>query len=95
MTHHRRGLRRLLEDDELADALETDHRSAPVDPKRRAMLDHVAKLTLTPSKMSREDHERLISAGFSDEDVLALTEVAAYYAYVNRIASGLGVGLES
>lgn len=59
------------------------------------MLDHVAKLTLTPSAVTRGDHERLLAGGFSDEDVLALTEVAAYYAYVNRIANGLGVSLES
>ena len=58
------------------------------------MLDHVEKLTVAPGSMTKEDHETLRAVGFSDEDVLALTEVAAYYAYVNRIASGLGVALE-
>ena len=28
-------------------------------------------------------------------DILDINEVAAYYAYVNRIADGLGVSLES
>ena len=32
--------------------------------------------------------------GLDDADVLAVCEVAAYYAYVNRIADGLGVELE-
>lgn len=32
--------------------------------------------------------------GLADADVLALAEVVAYYAYVNRIADGLGVELE-
>ena len=59
------------------------------------MLDHVEKLTLTPAALSRKDHERLVAAGFSDEDVLAITEVTAYYAYANRIVDGLGVRLES
>ena len=64
-------------------------------PDQRFVLDHVAKLTLRPAEMGRADHDRLLAVGFSDEDVLALTEVAAYYAYVNRIADGLGVQLES
>jgi uncharacterized protein YciW len=36
----------------------------------------------------------LRSAGFGDADVLAIAEVVGYYAYVNRIADGLGVELE-
>ncbi|HEY3022833.1 MAG TPA: peroxidase-related enzyme, partial [Actinomycetota bacterium] len=32
--------------------------------------------------------------GFSDADVLHIAEVTAYYAFVNRIADGLGVELE-
>ena len=32
--------------------------------------------------------------GLDDADVLAVCEVAAYYAYVDRIADGLGVELE-
>ena len=87
-------MRRLLKDDALAEALEADFRSAAVEPRRRLMLDHVAKLTLTPSAVTRGDHERLLGGGFSDEDVLALTEVAAYYAYVNRIADGLGIAID-
>jgi alkylhydroperoxidase family enzyme len=40
------------------------------------------------------DVEALRSAGFSDRDVLDIAEVTAYFAYVNRIADGLGVTLE-
>jgi uncharacterized protein YciW len=42
----------------------------------------------------RADVEALRDAGFRDADVLAIAEVTAYYAYVNRIADGLGVTLE-
>ena len=65
-----------------------------LDPKRRAMLRHVAKLTATPWEMRQSDVETLRGVGFSDGDVLAITETAGYYAYVNRIADGLGVQLE-
>lgn len=59
------------------------------------MLGYAEKLTLSPGSMIRDDVEDLHRHGFSDEDVLAIVEVTAYYAYVNRIADGLGVALES
>ena len=77
--HHRRGLRRLLKDDSLLEAIEEDWRSAPLSQKRTAMLQYATKLTLTPS----------------DRDVLDIVEVTAYYAYANRIADGLGISTES
>jgi uncharacterized protein YciW len=55
----------------------------------------VEKLTRTPGTTTKEDVEQLRRAGFSDEDILQIAEVTAYYAYVNRIADGLGVELES
>jgi alkylhydroperoxidase family enzyme len=58
------------------------------------MLDFVAKLTRTPADMQHEDTDKLRALGFGDVDILNIVEVAAYYAYVNRIADGLGVELE-
>jgi alkylhydroperoxidase family enzyme len=58
------------------------------------MLRYVDKLTRTPGRMRVEDLKPLRVAGFSDADILHIAEVAAYYAYVNRIADGLGVELE-
>jgi uncharacterized peroxidase-related enzyme len=92
--HHRRGLRRLLRDDQLAERIEADYETAGLDERRLWMLRYVEKLTRTPAKMTEEDVDGLRRAGFSDEDVLQIAEVTAYYAYVNRIADGLGVELE-
>jgi uncharacterized protein YciW len=58
------------------------------------MLRYVDKLTRTPGTMSREDVDQLRGSGHSDQDILHIAEVAGYYAYVNRIADGLGVELE-
>jgi uncharacterized peroxidase-related enzyme len=58
------------------------------------MLDYAEKLTRTPAAVGREDVEALRRVGFSDADVLHVAEVTAYYAFVNRIADGLGVELE-
>ena len=58
------------------------------------MLEYAEKLTLRPSGMTPEDVDALREVGFSDEDVLHICEVVAYYAYANRIADGLGIELE-
>lgn len=58
------------------------------------MIGYVLKLTRTPAEMSPHDVRTLTSAGFSDLDVLHIAEATAYFAYVNRLADGLGVSLE-
>lgn len=93
--HHRRGLRRLLKDDSLLEAIEEDWRSAPLSQKRTAMLQYATKLTVAPSEITARDVEGLREVGFSDRDVLDIVEVTAYYAYANRIADGLGISTES
>ena len=94
MAHHRRGLRRLLADDALLARLESDWRTAGLDARRTAMLAYADKLTRTPAALVSADVVALRAVGFDDRDVLQLAEVVAYYAYVNRIADGLGVALE-
>ena len=83
-----------MRDDELAERVERDYETAGLDKRRVTMLRYADKLTRTPGAMTRADVRGLREAGFSDQDVLHIAEVTAYYAYVNRIADGLGVGLE-
>jgi uncharacterized peroxidase-related enzyme len=94
MAHHRRGLRRLLRDDALAARVEADFRTAGLDARRVAILNYAERLTLEPASVTRADVDALRGAGLSDTDVLHVAEVVGYYAYVNRIADGLGVELE-
>lgn len=94
MVHHRRGLRRLLRDDALLGRIEAGWRTAGLSARRQAMLTYAEKLTLAPASVTREDVDALRRAGFADADILAVAEVTAYYAYVNRIADGLGVAVE-
>lgn len=95
MVHHRRGLRRLLNDDALLERIDVDWRTAGLDRRRTVMLEYAAKLTLTPGQMEKSDIDELRAVGFSDRDILDICEVVSYYAYVNRIADGLGVALET
>lgn len=84
-------MRRLLKDESLYEAIEDGWQSAPLSDKRRAMLAYSVKLTHDPGDMVAGDVELLRSEGFSDRDILDIAEVVGYYAYVNRLADGLGV----
>ena len=59
------------------------------------MLDYSIKLTLKPGEMVEEDVKRLREVGFEDRTILDINLIAGYYAFVNRLADGLGVGLEN
>ena len=58
------------------------------------MLDYAAQLTRDATRISREDHERLRSAGFDDKGILQITLIASWFNYINRVADALGVGRE-
>lgn len=58
------------------------------------MLVYAIKLTRDPGDMTKADAEALRDAGFDDAAILDICQVTAYYAYVNRLADGLGVELE-
>lgn len=74
--------------------LKRDWRQAALGDADRAMLTYAEKLTLTPWEMRKGDVAALRLAGFSDADILDINQVTGYYAYVNRLADGLGVELE-
>lgn len=82
------------EQDALLRALIGDHDAARLDRADRAMLEYVIKLTRAPSSIGTEDVDELRTRGFDDRAVHDICAIAAYYAFVNRIADGLGVELE-
>ncbi len=75
--------------------LARDYASAQLTQRERSLLDYAAKLTRTPGDMKASDLEPLRDVGLSDRDILDANLTVAYFAYVNRIADGLGVGLEN
>ncbi len=77
-------LRRLVGDYDRADLSSAD----------RSMLDYAAKLTASPGEVTLDDVDRLRSQGFDDRAIHDICSVTAYFAFVNRIADGLGVELE-
>ena len=59
------------------------------------MLSYAVKLSLEPSNIEEADVQELRDAGFSNAGILDIAHVTGYYAYVNRLADGLGVELET
>jgi uncharacterized peroxidase-related enzyme len=92
VTSHAEFLRRVTLDESLADAIKQDYREVELVPADRAMLDYAAKLTLTPARVSRVDVESLRVHGFDDTAILQINLIASFFAYVNRVADGLGIG---
>ncbi len=85
----------MTKNDALPDALADDFGTAPIEASDRAMLEYADKLTRTPASMTRQDVDALRQAGFTDAAILDVCQVTAYFAFVNRLADGLGVELES
>jgi uncharacterized peroxidase-related enzyme len=71
-----------------------DWRQAAISDADWAMLNYAEKLTIWPWDMVEEDVVHLREAGFSDAAILDINQVTGYYAFVNRLADGLGVELE-
>ena len=79
----------------LVEQLINDFRQADLSAMDKAMLEYVAKLTLEPWNMKEADVIALRENGFSDTAILDINQVTGYYAFVNRLADGLGVELEN
>jgi uncharacterized protein YciW len=58
------------------------------------MIDYAVKLTRAPHAVDGTDVDRLRTVGFDDRAVLDICQVTCYYAYVNRLADGMGVEME-
>jgi uncharacterized peroxidase-related enzyme len=94
MKHHGAGLHQLIKNEKIVEGLKKDFRTSDIDEKDLVMLEYVAKLTLEPWNMTEDDVIKLREKDFSDEAILDICQVTGYYAFVNRLADGLGVELE-
>jgi uncharacterized peroxidase-related enzyme len=89
---HTEFLRRVTMDDELADAVRRDFRTAPLDERDRAMLEYAQQITRDATAVTDAHHARLRAVGFDDRGILQITLIAAWFNYINRVADALGVG---
>jgi uncharacterized peroxidase-related enzyme len=87
---HSAALRKLTEDPAFVDQLATGYKYAKLDDRERAMLDFAVKLTEVSDRCDEEDVEALREAGWNDEEIMDIAQVAAMFNFTNRLASGLG-----
>jgi len=95
VAHHGPRLSRALGDEALARDVAQDYREANLAARDRVLLDYAVALTCEPAERTRADVERVREYGFDDAGILRATEITAYYNFVNRVASALGVELEA
>lgn len=73
-------------DDELVQAALTDWRTAPLDPRLKAMLGFIEKLTLAPESVSASDARRLRSAGLGEAAIEDAIHVCTLFSVYDRLA---------
>jgi uncharacterized peroxidase-related enzyme len=84
---------------EAQDALIMALAGAPLDtldlPARElALVRYAERVTREPAKTSIADIDALRAAGLDDRAIHDACAIVAYFAFVNRVADGLGVELE-
>ena len=86
---HGQAVRQLSGDPELGEMIVMNYKVAELSDRHRAMLDFAWKLTLSPHDISETDRQKLRNAGFSDQDIFDICDVAGFFNYTNRMAHGL------
>ena len=91
VNHHTEALRRYIKDDDVLQTLASADGLEVLEPRLGNIVIHAEKLTSAPSAMTESDLDPLRAEGLTDQDILDITLVVAYFNFVNRIALGLGV----
>ena len=84
---HRLGIDRAI----IARAASTPEALASGNDRWDEIAAHASVLARRPSEIGPEHIERLRALGLDDLDVLDLNNIVAYYSYINRVATGLGL----
>ena len=95
MSALRSGVRHLLAHDGVPDELIAQLGDEAAAGAGNARLDEIVRyttiLTRSPGAVTEQHIEALRNAGLSDADIVAVNNLAAYFAYCNRITLGLGL----
>ncbi|HHS50770.1 MAG TPA: peroxidase [candidate division Zixibacteria bacterium] len=89
--HHAEALDAYWKDSRRIDLLAEDYRSAGLDDRETAICEYAQNLTRNPGNASEQSIKALSEQGLSDDEILTITLIAAYFNFVNRIVLGLGV----
>ena len=83
-----------IDDGTLDSVLANPHDPTTGDERLDAILTYTTMLTLSPGLLTEAHIARLRDVGLDDADIVALNNLSAYYNYINRVATGLGLRSE-
>ena len=99
VNHHAGGMTKLLGDRArgaaIRRALEADAPEDAFDGRELVALRYARALTMAPAEIDEAEITALRAAGFDDGEILEINQIAAYFAYVNRVVLGLGITQDS
>ncbi len=91
VAHHEAALQAYWRDADRVRRFTAGPESADISDRLRAAVRYAVKLTREIHDMAEADVEDLRGAGLTDEEILQVNMIAAYFNFVNRLAEGLGV----
>lgn len=94
LAHHADAFGRHAKEAGLQALVATDYTRAPLSPRERALADHAARLTSEPHGIGEADIKKLRDVGLDDRAITDLTLLSAYFNFITRVATGLGVSTD-
>ncbi|MCC6007405.1 MAG: peroxidase-related enzyme [Rhodobacteraceae bacterium] len=91
LTAHGAAVRQLSGDPVLGEMLVMNWRTAPLEPRQRAMLAFAARVAEESHRIEEGDRAALRDHGFSDRDIWDIASVAGFFSMSNRLASATGM----
>ena len=65
--------------------------SAPITSNEKPLFQYLRKLTLSPSKLIREDADKIFREGWSEQDLQDLILIGCLFNFYNRLLDGHGI----
>ena len=94
MVQHGASLTRESGDASIAEAVASGAHDE-LAPRQQALVEYALKLTTEPASVESTDITALRAFDLDDRAIVDANQIVAYFNYVNRVADGLGVELES
>lgn len=89
LTAHGAAVREYSGDPVLGELMVMNYRAAELEPRHKAMLDFATKLTNQPDQIVEADRQALRDAGFGEQGIWDIANVAGFYNMTNRVASAV------